>query len=1067
MKKNIPIIVACFFALILIALVFSLGGNKTYYKKKKHIEIDTTDILPSQKNLEEQKQPEPVEQKQDLPQQVSQTELKTEQPSQPSIEQSQTQSSSSKIILQTLNSSNQPIGGCLVELYNNFDILIPKFMQSLQSMYTDNSGKCELSVREHGTYIIKVSKDQFSLFLRKVNIKTNYEQINIAALMTEGKSVKGKVQNKKGEALKNVSIGPLLLLSGGEEPQIIFPEFTKTDENGNFIFNALKEQPYKIQIAVQGYQIYVAKTEPPFADLNITLTEGGSKAKGIVAGAKDGLPQKDIGLLLIGNEFSIFTKSGQDGSFEFGGLPQGKYYIEPISSDKRIGSPTAFECDGANVVENLVIKINQNISVSGMVVLAKEKTPVAGISLELTMEGAAKNSMSDENGKFVFNDVSIKKSATIKIISPDYVCLKEGGIITNEYPIYDYMPESDLNELTIELERRYQIKGIIEGAGSLNVEKYKIKIGQTDINVKQEPLWIKPESNGKFSAERIGSGNYAASLMNENGYLISEPVEFRLFPDEPVPFIKLKLTEPMVVMGIVLDHVGKPLADCKVFSKGKVGMGQAVTDNSGNFVIKSFEKKIKLQITSDKYSQKLMKDISLPNEDEITFQFTMGNIFSGTVVNTRNEPVSSASISYKWTSKGNQMNSTVKTDDEGKFFITDVDSDSISYLNCEGISITEKGEKISGRIEISNIKLPQENYVITLTAASSVTVKIIDSDNQKYSGNISLETKIFNPQTNSYQKDRTKQLKVEQGEIKLTSIPKGRYLFDVRTDDGRAGTSEPFELSDNSPFAMVTIRLSAEDFIYGYVYNKNTNEALNEVNVTISGTKSDGSNVKYVFTTIEKGFFEIKGIRDGNYNISFNKAGFSSYAQNISINEGRINIDMPLNIYLEPASSSLKGVILSPEQIPEPSVKITLNKIGEMESGEGMLLSSVSDDKGNFQLENVNAGDYILNAAKENLFYLDRVIIKEGEAKQIKIILSKKVLVKGYVKVQDTKLLEQPLVFVNTFAQTSETVHLDNSGYFEIGLNAGTWTVNLGETNLSKQIKIPSNKNEYEIELNF
>jgi hypothetical protein len=242
---------------------------------------------------------------------------------------------------------------------------------------------------------------------------------------------------------------------------------------------------------------------------------------------------------------------------------------------------------------------------------------------------------------------------------------------------------------------------------------------------------------------------------------------------------------------------------------------------------------------------------------------------------------------------------------------------------------------------------------------------------------------------------------------------------------------------------------------------------LNETSIIVEGNTSEGNSIRKVFTIVENGYFEIKGLDSGNYTLTFNKTGYDSYSLSFNIQDEKIDINIPLNIYLEGASGSISGIILNPEQKPEESVTITLTKIGAVDETSAAFQSTQSKTDGVFKFENVNPGEYILNASKDVYFYLDKINVQEGESKDLKIVLKKKVKTDGTLKVQDKNIPEQPLIFINSFTQNSDTVRPDSSGYFEVYLIPGVYTVRLGETNLSKQINIPENKDSFELEILF
>jgi hypothetical protein len=961
-----------------------------------------------------------------------------------------------------------PVKGAKIELFPDRTVMLPLKLEPLATARTDGKGEVLMGWNLSGKYILKVSADSFSNELRAVSFEAAASRKNLSFIMKSEMIISGVVKNQRGEPLPNILVGPLTREPEAETSLPFLPEFTQTDQKGRFLFRGLREALYGLQVTRSGYKTSVRdQIKAPFENLEITLIPGGTTAKGITAGSRDGQPCKDIGVLLVNNNMMLYAVSDGNGIFAFGNLDQGQYYLEPILNDRKVGKPVSFTCDGNTPVEDIILKVHQGIILSGIVQESLNRKPLAGIILELKDRTESLTATSDDNGRFIFQPCIPEGGIDIQIVSPEFYVAEESGTYQKTFSIHEYMPDSDMENIVIPLEKEYALNGVVEDMKKEDRGKYKVKIESMESESKRKPVWLKLGDDLTFTTKYMGGGNNAAGVFTEKGDLAGRPLEFSLDPRSQPPLLILKLSPPASVNGRVLQHTGDPLDQSSVVAEGIMSAHKATTDDSGMFSFETYEKQLSFEVTSSRYSQTLRREIALPTSEEIVFRFTLGKILSGMVVTVDETPVGFASISYNWLNPntGENVRKQITTDKTGSFSITDAISDYLDRLVCEGPSTGETGLSQFGKVEFKDIALPQEDFKIVLPRAVNLRLNFIDENDNPYSGNISLEVQVWKPDKNVFEMDRHESKGVREGQCAISSLNPGIYVFHAKSSEGYTGSSESIELRESEGEAEATIQLHQAEKIYGYVYDRETNTALQGVNLIFKF--SGRSQVQHGTTTNTEGYFEMKGLLDGDIRLQFGKNGYITTEEEVSITKGKADISLPLSIYMDVAQASLKGVVYNPQNKPEPAVSLTIRSLKADEEILAISRTGVSDNEGRFTFDKLDQGEYLLNADKERSSGSMIVILQPQEKKAISITLMAKVQVKGTLETKQTILYEQPLLFSNLVTQRNHLAHLTPDHKFEIYLPPGEYRIHIGDSEISGDISITDDTDVFELDLSF
>ncbi len=171
-----------------------------------------------------------------------------------------------------------------------------------------------------------------------------------------------------------------------------------TDSSGKFEIKDVAPGDYKITFTNDKYvktTQNVTIKDTPLSEMTVILKKG-LKISGMVLEA-DGKAASGLGVSLSGNSSGSnldfnerifkYSELNEDGSFSFGGLPEGKYSIRISSSGAFTGKETSMENVSAGT-EGILICLAKNIEING-IVLDETGEVVTGASVTAEDSGSA------------------------------------------------------------------------------------------------------------------------------------------------------------------------------------------------------------------------------------------------------------------------------------------------------------------------------------------------------------------------------------------------------------------------------------------------------------------------------------------------------------------------------------------------------------------------------------------------------------------------------------------------------------------------------------------------------
>ena len=148
--------------------------------------------------------------------------------------------------------------------------------------------------------------------------------------------------------------------------------------------------------------------------------------------------------------------------------------------------------------------------------------------------------------------------------------------------------------------------------------------------------------------------------------------------------------------------------------------------------------------------------------------------------------------------------------------------------------------------------------------------------------------------------------------------------------------------------------------------------------MTITGTDYKNST-----ETESDGFYEFNGLKGGEYTLTYEKSGYKTHTEPVSLGEGdTVNLG---TIALEmTVKGSIVGYVVNIEGDPIKSAKVQLKRIKKK------TMTATSDEDGYFLFDDLESGVYMVIVRKRSYRKVsERITLDEGEEKEMEIVLRK------------------------------------------------------------------------------
>ena len=204
------------------------------------------------------------------------------------------------------------------------------------------------------------------------------------------------------------------------------------------------------------------------------------------------------------------------------------------------------------------------------------------------------------------------------------------------------------------------------------------------------------------------------------------------------------------------------------------------------------------------------------------------------------------------------------------------------------------------------------------------------------------------------------------GTYTISDLPMGIYTIAAVKDGNYLSISSPLTISSNLPvtinLALTNTNFSAKNVIYGIVNDNITGLPIDNVIVTLYKITDESKTLILNTTSIADGEYLLDKIDDGNYQITFAKAGYqTSEVNNIVLSNGTMfNASIVLTRTSGEINSTVSGIVKNALGLIVPNAFVGLYKIDD--GIETLIAVTYTNAEGKYMFGNVMDGEYLVKA---------------------------------------------------------------------------------------------------------
>lgn len=750
------------------------------------------------------------------------------------------------------------------------------------------------------------------------------------------------------------------------------------------------------------------------ADLDFTLN-GGVKLTGRVTGPDGKTPVADAALSI---DSWPMGKSGEDGTFTIEHAPQRWMTLTAKSGSMLARLP--FAAAGA-----YTLRLARAATVSGRVMDAKTKVPVAGVVVRLTAPGADRDAMAAEtDAKGTYSIAAPQGSFMLYTWHPGYdpanadVSIEPGQQVIRDLAVPRL---ARISGTVLDEEKRPVVAADVSPVGVESMGDGPARMMRAHDTVVSGP-------DGRFST-RVAPDESLAIVATKRGYPRARSERLRLAPGERKTGLVLTIPGGIAVSGRVTDAKGEPLSGVTVLtaesSDGGNSMmiaarqlreGDAVhTGVDGSFTIHLEEGSYDFQFMREGYAPKLVRAYTVSRLAPASVDATLevASEISGRVVRGG---AGIAGVNVNAFSSG--IDASAVTGPDGAFTLSGLAPGSVR------VSLWKADDFIQ---EMRTLTAPSRDLTIELPAGGRVTGRVVDKSTGRPL--TSFQAGVSRQQSGMmYGAAQMRELSSEDGTFALENVPSGAVSL-VAGAHGYASTRLNVTVEEGKTLSGVELALDPGVRLTGRVTGPD-GMALPDVRVRVELSPSrpfptrpgDSTSI-----TDANGEYSLEALAPGDETIAFSHATYVGARKQVTLKGRETKLDVQLA-----AGRRVTGMVVTEAGAPVPGAQVSAHGPG-MRGG-----SAETNASGVFEMEALPPGRYRFSAFKNGAGHGTAEDVDIAGNEQVRITMRAGATIYG--RVLGLSAQELPAVTVHAYAGSgSATASVDASGSYRLeGAPTGT-----------------------------
>jgi protocatechuate 3,4-dioxygenase beta subunit len=212
-----------------------------------------------------------------------------------------------------------------------------------------------------------------------------------------------------------------------------------------------------------------------------------------------------------------------------------------------------------------------------------------------------------------------------------------------------------------------------------------------------------------------------------------------------------------------------------------------------------------------------------------------------------------------------------------------------------------------------------------------------------------------------------------KGAFTIHGLEAGEYVIEVKARGLASSFSAPFKVAPGEVTGDVLIRVTKGGSLRGKVIDKRTgkplagaqvntreNNHMNSPLLLALSASGRSASTKARLITAEDGTFELKLMTPHTYQVTVEKAGYSTITLNdVSVGDG---VETPLEAIAMTAGALIEGNVWNDDGSPVPGANVMLNS--KDRNNHWGNRTARTDSNGHYTINNVHAGEFELSATR-------------------------------------------------------------------------------------------------------
>ncbi len=724
-------------------------------------------------------------------------------------------------------------------------------------------------------------------------------------------------------------------------------------------------------------------------------------------------------------------KTADDGTFTIANARKDWQELEA-----RLGARGAHR---AHVDAAVTLKLGKGATLSGTLIDAKTKQPVAGATIALMPGGfgfgaeTVSNAITDAKGNYSFANVVAGNFAVEVNRSGYHAARSEVALIagrTVQKPLYG-TPLGTIAGTVVDEDKRPVAAARVTTTAASREPMNLMAMGR---NLPARGAYSGPD--GRFVLRDVSSEHDVTVDAAKKGYPPTHTSAMRVAAGEKKSGITLTIPRGLAFSGRVLDKNNRPVSGATVEmheSAGSDPMGgmrrimASVTNrpnddavrsaSDGTFIVRVKEGRYDVAVKAEGYAAKTLRaqtvaagmkpvDVVLEPGVEITGRVSRAG------AGVENVTVATMSMTEGMTS--------TTTGPDGSFRLADLTPGGIMLVASRPESFIQEMRAVTAPARDVNIELPSGGriggHVVDKVTHRPVTSFQAGVSTSRGGGGMVIQTP---PMLKSFTSD--------DGSFTLENVKPGSTQVVVNAPGYTQGKAPNIEVEDGKTAPEITVELDTGVKLVGKVTGPD-GSPLAGVTVAPDMTSRGGRVMRFdamgsSAATDPNGEYTIDALEPGERTFNYSHSGYLTETRTVNLTGTQVRTDVQLS-----SGMRIAGVVVTEAGTPVADALVRASSASDATFGR----ESHSDTNGNFLFEGLAPGHYTFNAAKSGYANAIARDVDVTSGAPVRLIVKSGGTISGHVGGLTAEELQQTNVTASGVGVGNATAPVDAGGNYRI-----------------------------------